>query len=271
MKRLKKRFLINRSNILGIVIILIIFLYIGLRFFVIDISILHSSYTPFGEIYNYLEDMINQPVNYFKSVVELENENKELKKILSENNLLIQDYEAVIHENKRLKTLLNTKISSDYKRKLGIVIGNSPDIWHQEVIIDIGKSDNVKVNDAVISSWGLVGKIKSVNENNSVVQLIIDSSNWVSCRNNRSRNIGMLKVEDNKTGKLLYLVNNSDFKQNDLIFTSGLGGIYPKDIPVGVVTKVIKKSGDDIPEIDVSLLTDFSNLEEVIVMVKNER
>ena len=252
-------------------ITLTIFVYIGLRFFWGDISILHSIYTPFGEQLNYLQEKINQPMEYVKTVSDLNKENKELKKAINQSELLIQNYEAVIQENKRLKVLLGTKVSQGHKRKLGVVIGNSPDIWHQEIVIDLGTEDNVKVNDAVISSWGLVGKIKSVNQKNSVVQLIIDSSNWVSCRNNRSRDIGMLKVEDNKTGKLSYLVNKSDFKQNDLVLTSGLGGIYPKDIPVGVVTKVIKKSGDDIPEIDVALLTDFTDLEEVIVMVKDEK
>ena len=267
---MKKKGLINRKNILGVTITLIIFVYVGLRFFGGDISAIHSIYTPFGDSFNYVQDLINQPVNYFRTVVELESQNNQLEERLKQSDLLIQSYEAVSQENKRLKTLLDTKISEGYKRKLGTIIGTSPDIWHQEVIIDIGKKENVKVNDAVISSWGLVGKIKSVNESNSVVQLIIDSSNWVSCRNNRSRDIGMLKVEDNKTGKLSYLVNKSDFKQNDIILTSGLGGIYPKDIPVGIVTKVVKRSGDDIPEIDVALLSDFSDLEEVLVMVKDE-
>lgn len=267
---MKRKRLINRGNIIGILIVAIILVYVGLRFFWGDLSIFHSIYTPFGETFNYAQDQINKPMEYAKTVVDLSDENEELKKRLKEYDLLVQNYEEVIEENKRLKKLLGTKNTENYKKKLGVVIGNSPDIWHQEIIIDIGIKDGVKNNDAVVSSWGLVGKVKSVNENNAVVQLVIDSSNWVSCRNNRSRDIGMLKVEDNKTGKLSYLVNKSDFKQNDLIVTSGLGGIYPKDIPVGIITKITKKSGDDIPEIDVSLLTDFTDLEEVIVLVKNE-
>jgi rod shape-determining protein MreC len=267
---LKRKGLVNRSNILWILITLVFLFYIVLRFVWGDLLIFHKSYDPFGDTLNYIEDKINKPMEYANSVVDLTEENIELKTRLKEYDLLVQNYEEIIEENKRLKKLLGTKQVSGFTKKLGIIIGNSPDIWHQEIIIDIGTNDGIKINDAVISSWGLVGKVKSVNESNSVVQLVIDSSNWVSCRNNRSRDIGMLKVEDNKTGKLSYLVNKSDFKVNDLIVTSGLGGIYPKDIPVGVITRVMKKSGDDIPEIDVSLLTDFSDLEEVIVLVKNE-
>lgn len=241
-----------------------------LRFFWGDLAIFQQSYDYFGETYKYIEDKINEPKKYFNSLADITDENIELKKRLKEYDLLVQNYEEVIEENKRLKQLLGVKSVNGFTKKLAVVIGNSPDIWHQEIIVDIGSKDGVKVNNAVISSWGLVGKVKSVNEENSVIQLVIDSSNWVSCRNNRSRDIGMLKVEDNKTGKLSYLVNKSDFKVNDLVVTSGLGGVYPKDIPVGIITKVLKKSGDDIPEIDVSLLTDFSDIEEVIVLVKNE-
>lgn len=267
---MKRKSAINRNNILWILVSVIFLFYIFLRFVWGDLLIFHKVYEPFGDVFKFVENEVNKPLEYAKTVVELGDENNDLKKRLKEYELLIQNHESVIEENKRLKKLLGTKNINGFNKKLGIVIGNTPDIWHQEIIIDIGSSDGVQVNDAVISSWGLVGKVKLSNKDNSVVQLIIDSSNWVSCRNNRSRDIGMLKVEDNKIGRLSYLVNKSDFKVNDLIVTSGLGGIYPKDIPVGMITKVVKKSGDDIPEIDVSLLTDFTDIEEVLVLVKNE-
>lgn len=267
---MKRKGLANKKSILWILIGIIFLFYIFLRFVWGDLLIFHKLYDPFGSAFNYIQDKVNKPIEYARTVADLSEENNELKKRLNEYDLLMQNHEEVIEENKRLKKLLGTKNISGFSKKLGVVIGHTPDIWHQEIIIDIGSKDGVKLNDAVISSWGLVGKVKLANENNSVVQLVIDSSNWVSCRNNRSRDIGMLKVEDNKIGKLSYLVNKSDFKVNDLVVTSGLGGIYPKDIPVGIITNVIKKSGDDIPEIDVSLLTDFSDLEEVLVLIKNE-
>lgn len=265
---MKRKRLSNVQRITGISIVLVIIVYIGLRFYWGDISILHSFYEPFGNTVNYLKTTVGQPFEYVTSVSKLTKENNALKKQLDQYNLLMQNYEELAEDNKRLKKLLNVKNIDPFIKKVAVVIGKTPDIWHQEIIIDLGKKDGIEINTIIISNFGLVGKVKSVTDSTSVVQLITDSSNWVSTQNNRSRAIGMLKVDDNKVGKLSYLVNKSDFKNNDLIITSGLGGVYPKGIPVGIIDRIKKRSGDDIPEIDVSLLTDFDNLEEVIALVK---
>jgi rod shape-determining protein MreC len=264
----RKYRLFNAQNVIIILIILIFLFLAGIRYFFNDISLLHNLYTPFGNALSFIQRQLNQPFLYLTSTDNLIKENKQLKERLDQYQVLLQDYEELEQENKRLKILINTKEEKPYQKKIARVIGTSPDIWHREIIINLGKDQGIRVNTVVISSWGLIGRVKSVSSDSAIVQLITDSSNWVSTQDNRSRAVGMLKVEDNNRGKLSYLMNRSDFKQNDLLVTSGLGGIYPKGIPVGMVTRVSKKSGDDIPDIDVSLLTDFDNIEEIIALVK---
>jgi rod shape-determining protein MreC len=267
----RKYKLFSAQNVIVLIIILIFLLYAGLRFFFSDISFLQILYTPFGNSLSYIQKQLNQPFLYLTSSDQLIKENKQLKERIDQYQLLLQNYEELAEENKRLKVILNTKEQKPFIKKIAVVIGKSPDIWHKEITINLGKNQGVKVNTVVTSTWGLLGKVRAATGDSAIVQLIIDSSNWVSTQNNRSRAVGMLKVEGSNRGKLSYLMNKSDFKQNDLIVTSGLGGIYPKGIPVGIVTRVAKKSGDDIPDIDVSLLSDFDNIEEVIVLIKNEK
>ena len=267
---MRRHRLLNRQNII-FVFTLIIIGYLGHRFFFSNLPFLHDVYTPVGVTINFIQTQISKSLDYVTTLGKVVKENEELKNELKQNQVLLQNYEELTAENIRLKRFLKVKDIKPFTRKIGTIIGTSPDIWHKEVLINLGKKDNLEVDNSVISSWGLIGRVKTVSEISSTIQLITDNSNWVSCQNNRSRAIGLLKSENNKQGKLYFLVNKSDFRQNDLVVTSGLGGIYPKGIPVGMVSKVIKKSGDDIPEIEIDYLSDFDDLEEVIVLVNNEK
>lgn len=267
---MKKYRNLNTKNLIVSLGVLIVLFYVSTRYFGSNIDFLHIINTPVANAGNFIQKKARIPFEYFASFNSLQKENLELKTELEQNQLLLQSYEELFQENKRLRKLLDIPSYPNYKKKVASVTGKSPDIWHKEITINIGKKDGVGKDYSVISFWGLLGRVKSVTNYSSVVQLIIDNSNWVSCLNNRSRHIGLLQAENSKLGHLSYLINKSDFRQNDLIVTSGLGGIYPKGIPVGIVSRVKKKSGDSIPEIDIEYLSDFDDIEDVIVLIKNE-
>lgn len=231
-----------------------------------NINIMQSIYYPFGKLVFYINKKIDTIKVYFTSLDTISNENLELKKEIQKYSLLLQDYEEILKENNRIRKLLNLKLKDKKTLKLANIIGKSPDMWHKELISDIGLNEDIKVNNTVISYNGLIGRIKEVNDRSSKVQTISDPSVWVSVQNNRSRSTCMLKSDLNNKAKLYYLNDKSDFKVNDIIITSGLGGLYPKGIPVGIVSKVNKVSGDIIPEVYIDLLNDFSNIEEIIIL-----
>lgn len=262
-----KNYYKNKNSIFILLILLsFISLYITNNFSKNYINIIHFIYYPFGKIVFYINKKIDDIKIYFNSLESISNENFRLKKDIEKYNLLLQDYEEVIKENNRIRKLLNLRIKDKKIIKLGNIIGKSPDMWHKELISDIGKDENIEINNIAISYNGLIGRVKEVTNKNSKIQTINDPSVWVSVQNNRSRSICMLKSETNNKAKLYYLSEKSDFKVNDIIITSGLGGLYPKGIPVGIVSRVNKVSGDIIPEVYVDLLNDFSNIEEVIIL-----
>ncbi|GIW21327.1 MAG: cell shape-determining protein MreC [Candidatus Sericytochromatia bacterium] len=261
-----KSFYKDKNTFFIVFLVIVSLSIIYLNRFVGFTNILQNIYYPFGKFIHLVNHKIYEIKKYFNTLEYLTNENIKLKKEIENYNLILQDYEEVIKENNRIRKILNFKLREKKKIKFANVIGKSPDIWHKELMLDIGKNQNIKINDSVISYNSLIGRVKEINDNSCKVQTISDPSVWVSIQNNRSRSVGMLKSESNNKAKLYYLNEKSDFKISDLIVTSGLGGLYPKGIPIGLVSKVNKVSGDLIPEVYVDLLENFDDIEEVIII-----
>ena len=71
-----------------------------------------------------------------------------------------------------------------------------------------------------------------------------------------------------ETCKLNYVVKSSEVAEGDRVVTSGLGGIFPKGLPVGEIMNVQDISGKLFKEIAMRPAVDFSKLEEVLVILK---
>ena len=66
--------------------------------------------------------------------------------------------------------------------------------------------------------------------------------------------------------KMDYMAKSSDALVGEMVITSGLGGIFPKGLPVGKISRVKDVSGELFKEIEVTPSVDFSKLEEVLVI-----
>ena len=66
-----------------------------------------------------------------------------------------------------------------------------------------------------------------------------------------------------------YVLKNSDVQEDDRIVTSELGGIFPKGLLVGTITKVVKDRRGMFQQIEVTPSVDFSRLEHLIIIMKN--
>jgi len=269
---LKRNKVLIKRNIIYFTFITISILIIVIKLFFTDVPtvvFLHNVISPLENYFHGVSLQLEGFTEGIESKKSLLEENEKLRKSINTYNLLLHDYEELQEENKRLKRLLNVKSVKPLKQKIVSVIGRSPDFWNKKIDINLGKKDKIAINTPIISEYGLVGRVLSVYDNSASVLLITDNSSWVSCINNRSRSIGILKPLDNKKGELKYIVANSDFKPNDIIVTSGLGGIYPKGIPVGLVSKAQKGADKEVSYVEVIFLTDFDKFEELIALTKD--
>lgn len=204
-------------------------------------------------------------VDAFRSVVD---ENEHLKE---ENARLRQEtYHASegLQELARLHTLVRFDDKWDYPIVTARVVGHNPGRFLTTIIINRGSTHGVKENMPVFSMNGLVGKITKVSLAHSRVQLMVDPNLKLSVIERKTRVVGFLESVD---GYLLtaMIPTHAGVKEGDTLITSGLGGIFPKGIPVGTVKAVRASDLDVMRQMDVEPFQDFSTLEEVFVMEKD--
>ena len=110
-------------------------------------------------------------------------ENKELRSRLDELAQLKADVQTLTEENNELRDILDKKDAlSDYEQIQATVIGRNPDRWDELLIINKGSTDGIERDMAVITSNGLIGKVKSSRQFTSTIQLLssTDTTNRVS-------------------------------------------------------------------------------------------
>ena len=212
----------------------------------------------------YPVQLLASSINDFKN---LQAENDHLK---AENARLRQEtYHASegLQELARLHTLVRFDDKWDYPIVTSRVVGHNPGRFLTTLVINRGTYHGVKDNMPVMSMNGLVGKISKAMMTHSRVQLLVDPNLKLSVLERRTRVVGFLESMD---GHLLsaMIPSHAGVAEGDTLITSGLGGIFPKGIPVGTVRSVRKADLDVMSLMDVEPFQEFSTLEEVFVMQK---
>ncbi|MBP8925204.1 MAG: rod shape-determining protein MreC [Pseudomonadales bacterium] len=151
---------------------------------------------------------------------------------------------ALAAENVRLRELLHSTALLDEKLLVAEIIGVSPDLGNQTVVIDKGSSQGLARGQAVIDAYGLFGQIVEVGRFSSRVLLLTDTTHAVPAQ--VVRNGVRLIVEG--TGRIdvldvNHVSSNMDVRPGDLLVSSGLGQRFPGGYPVAVVESVTNDAG----------------------------
>ena len=205
-------------------------------------------------------------LNYFY-LVDVRQENKELKRQIQQLMLENSRYRELLSTYVRLQTLLKFKQTFREPVIAARVIGRDPSGWFRSVIVDKGEKDGISVDMPVVNALGVVGRIVSVSTHYSKVLLIIDQNSSVDCLIQRSRDRGIVKGLSTELCKVAYLVKSSDVILGDQVVTSGLGGVFPKGLPLGQVVRIVDKPEELFKEVDVKPAVNFSKLEEVLIIL----
>ncbi|MBR2468758.1 MAG: rod shape-determining protein MreC [Fibrobacter sp.] len=212
----------------------------------------------------YPAQMVISSVDEFRSVA---HENEMLKE---ENARLRQEtYYAseALQELARLHTLVRFDDKWDYPIVTARVVGHNPGRFLTTLVINRGTSRGVKEDMPVFSMNGLVGKVSKATLTHSRVQLLVDPNLKLSVLERRTRVVGFLESVDGRTLSAM-IPTHAGVKVGDTLITSGLGGIFPKGIPVGTVTRIRPSDLEVMQLMDVVPFQEFSSLEEVFVMGK---
>lgn len=208
-------------------------------------------------------------LKYF-GLVNVHDENIRLMREIETLRMENYRYQEILATHERLQKLLQFKKTINWPVLAAQVIGRDPTGWFKSVIIDKGKNSGLKVNMPVVNARGVVGRLVSVSPNYAKLLLIIDQNSAVDCIIQRSRDEGIVKGLTAKLCKLDYVVKTSDVIVGDKVVTSGLDRVYPKGLPVGEVVEVLDIPGELFKDIKVQPMVDFSKLEELLVILKED-
>jgi rod shape-determining protein MreC len=148
------------------------------------------------------------------------------------------------------------------------VIGREISQWFSVVLIDRGARDGVSRNASVVAADGLIGRVIAVTPTTAQVMLITDARSAVGVVLQQSREAGVIDGTGERLLRLKYVSRAREIALGELAVTSGLGGVFPRGLPVGVVTSVVREQGAVYQEARVRPAVDLDHLEEVLVVVE---
>ena len=276
----RKKQSISKKYILILIIILIILLLIIFSFTLKEDRKLSKAESLLKDGLIYSEKIITYPFNYIKENIK---EYKKLKDVNKNNNILetsIDRIDSIEAENielrRQLETLkeeLNINYTlSDYEYLNATVVSRNVGYWHKKITINKGTYNGVEKDMVVISSKGLIGKVIKTSTFTSDVRLITtsDTSNKISVHiSNGDNNLyGLINSYDyNKNVlELEGISNTKDVNIGDYVYTSGLGGVFPTGILIGIVEEITTDSYDLAKIIKVKPSADFNDINYVSIL-----
>ena len=177
---------------------------------------------------------------------------------------------ATARENDQLRALFGWQRQTPWKLKLANVVMRDPANWWHTVQIDLGSRDGVRENLPVLTTEGLVGRVSSVSYTHSQVVLISDPNCKASAVvENPGRDTGIISPGgplDNSFVELSYLSGNANLQAGQNVLTSGLGGVFPKGIPIGQVVDARPVEFGRYTKAQVKLAVNLGSLEQVWVL-----
>lgn len=169
-------------------------------------------------------------------------------------------------ENGRLRRLLALRDHLPLAAIAGEVIGREWG-WARSLIVNRGRTDDVVRMTTVIAPEGLVGRVVEVRSGASIVQLLSDPASTVSATVERTRTTGIVEGEPRGTTRFKYMARDgATIQVGDLIVTSGLGGVFPKGIPIGRVRSVVDRGSALFHYATLTPVVDLARIEEVLLL-----
>ena len=250
-------------------------------------GILHGVQNGTSSAFSPLEkgvSVVFKPVSNFThwtgDVFHANKENKQLKKQVQQLRAQLAQSQTAQRDAAQLRSLVGLPRASNFaaggKLITARVISRSPTVWYSNVIINVGSGDGVHIDDPVIAAGGLAGKITSVGGGQAEVTLITDQSSNVSAEVMPDGSNGIVRPEVGNPNDMLldYIQEGAKIAKGDSVVTSGftsskLDSLFPRDIPIGKVTKVEPSELEQYQRVHIQPYADLRRMDYVQVLTGN--
>jgi len=218
---------------------------------------------------------------YFAGLIHAKSQNADLREQVSKLSQQVIQNATAAAENADLKRQLNYIGSPSFPQCCDpittAVISRPPSEFQQQIGINAGSSRGIRVDDAVVTADGLVGKVSAVAHGTAEVTLLTDPNLKVSAVDLDTQASGMVGHGQGRGTLTLDRVQKSQTLQaGDTIVTQGwkfrdLTSLYPPNIQIGYISGASQSEVDLYWQAQVSPRVHFDSLRSVIVLIPKDR
>ena len=184
----------------------------------------------------------------------------------------VNELESLSIENDELRRHIGFEKRAAYDMIACEVIGRDISGWWQTIRLSKGQRHGIQTNQAVVTAEGLVGRVSSVSARTCDVLLIADPSSHLHAEVQDLKIFGVLSgkgptLSGDIACKMKLIQKSAELRENMPVHTSGLGGVFPKDVLIGYVTKIELDKSALYQTAEILPAADLSEMNYVFVIV----
>jgi rod shape-determining protein MreC len=213
-------------------------------------------------------DAVRNGWSRYLALFDAERENETLRREtmrLSEENLQLR--EALVASG-HLQRIAEMRERYEIPMLPAELVGVDASPWFRAVLIDRGRDRGVRSGMPVISERGLVGLVTATAQRSAKAMLVLDRQTAVDGVIQRSRSRGIVRGRGSDELEFEFVARDSDVRVNDVVITSGLGGVYPKGLRIGTITAISDADAQLLQSATIGPAVDFGRLEQIFVMLR---
>lgn len=216
-------------------------------------------------------EFANHGAGYFQSLQTAQDEADAARKQMTLMGQRANQAEQLALENTRLRQLLALRERLETPAQAAEVIYDTADTYTRRVVIDRGQMGGVELGSPVMDEAGVLGQVTRVFPLVSEVTLLVDRDQAIPVLNVRTGARGVAygdPVAGNGGGgmELRFMPANADVREDDLLTTSGVDGLYPSGLPVARVVRVERRADSAFARIYCVPLAQVQGARHVVVL-----
>ena len=217
---------------------------------------------------------------YFRGLVHAKQENERLRERVNRLRQIALQGETARQENAQLRAALDYRdgpqFPADYRGVSARIISWASE-FDQQVVISAGSADGIRQDTPIVTRAGLVGRVTDLNSSAAQVTLIVDENSAVPALDVQTRAVGLVRSGQGEGTLILDRVLKArNVQPGDVIVTAGTRSeqypsLFPRGIPIGVVTSVGQTDTASFKQIQLEPYVDFSSLDAVTALITHKR
>lgn len=206
-----------------------------------------------------------QAVLLLPQLPHLARENASLKTALMQRDVELAQHRETIRHLQQGKAL--QEAAGTARGLIARVIGRSTIPTQHVLLLDKGSRDGLSLDSVVVDAEGVVGRVRAVQAGTALVMLVTDPESRIAGLIERSREAGLVVGQGRGRCDFIYLDLHADLQEGDRVMTAGLGGAFPKGLPIGKVVRVLRDEQAGVASAQLEPAAHLGRAEEVFCLL----